>query len=50
MTDKLILDATCGNRGIWFQKHEPHTVYCDKRTAHYEMDFGDKYPVTGGLR
>lgn len=44
MTDKLILDATCGNRGIWFQKHEPHTVYCDKRTAHYEMDFGDKYP------
>ena len=41
---KLILDATCGNRGIWFQKNEPHTVYCDKRTAHYEMDFGDKYP------
>ena len=41
---KLILDATCGNRGIWFQKNEPHTIYCDKRTAHYEMDFGDKYP------
>lgn len=29
--NKMILDVTCGNRGIWFQKHEPHTIYCDKR-------------------
>lgn len=39
---KLILDATCGNRGIWFQKNEPHTIYCDKRTAHFESDYGTK--------
>lgn len=29
--DKRILDATCGSRQIWFQKQEPHTIYCDQR-------------------
>ena len=38
--DKLILDATCGGRQIWFQKNEPHTLYCDKRHAHFESDYG----------
>ena len=38
--DKLILDATCGSRQIWFQKNEPHTIYCDKRQEHYEGNFG----------
>ena len=37
---KLILDVTCGMRGIWFQKNEAHTIYCDKRTAHFESDYG----------
>ena len=27
--EKKILDVTCGNRTIWFQKQEPHTIYCD---------------------
>lgn len=40
MTDKMILDATCGPRSIWFQKNEPHTLYCDRREAHYESDYG----------
>lgn len=40
MTDKLILDATCGCRTIWFQKNEPHTIYCDKRREEWEGDFG----------
>ncbi len=40
MTNIQILDATCGSRGIWFQKDEPHTIYCDKRTEHYESDYG----------
>lgn len=40
MDDIKILDATCGMRGIWFQKDEPHTVYCDKRDVHYESDYG----------
>ena len=29
---KLILDCTCGNRGMWFNKHHPRAVYTDKRT------------------
>lgn len=28
---KLILDMTCGARTMWFDKNEPHTIYCDKR-------------------
>jgi len=39
--NKLILDATCGNRTIWFQKNEPHTVYCDIREESYEKRFGN---------
>jgi hypothetical protein len=38
--DKLILDVTCGDRTIWFQKNEPHTIYCDKRREEYEGFFG----------
>lgn len=30
-TDKLILDACCGSRMFWFNKHEPHTIYMDIR-------------------
>ena len=40
MDNKMILDATCGGRQIWFQKNEPHTLYCDKRRAHFEDNFG----------
>ena len=35
-----ILDATCGDRTIWFQKEEPHTIYCDIRREEWEGDFG----------
>lgn len=31
MTDKKILDVTCGSRTIWFNKNHPVAVYCDKR-------------------
>ena len=37
MMEKKILDVTCGNRQIWFQKNEPHTIYCDKRIERHEM-------------
>ena len=40
MSDKMILDVTCGARQIWFQKHEPHTLYCDRRREHFEDRFG----------
>ena len=29
--EKKILDVTCGSRTIWFNKHHPAAVYCDKR-------------------
>lgn len=32
---KKILDVTCGSRTIWFNKHHPNALYCDKRTAEY---------------
>ena len=28
---KKILDVTCGSRTIWFDKHHPSALYCDKR-------------------
>ncbi len=34
MTDKHILDATCGSRTIWFQKECPMAVYMDCREEH----------------
>jgi SAM-dependent methyltransferase len=40
VSDKLILDCTCGSRSIWFEKNEPHTLYCDRRQEHFEGDFG----------
>lgn len=29
--EKLILDACCGNRMFWFDKHQPNTLYIDNR-------------------
>lgn len=29
--DRKVLDVTCGSRTIWFNKHHPAAVYCDKR-------------------
>ena len=33
--EKKILDVTCGARSIWFDKHHPAAVYCDKRREQY---------------
>ena len=32
--NKLILDATCGSRTMWFDKNCPYAVYMDKREEH----------------
>lgn len=42
-----ILDVTCGSRSIWFQKDEPHTVYCDKRREEWERRFGKALNANG---
>ena len=31
ITDKKILDATCGSRSIWFNKRHPNALYMDNR-------------------
>lgn len=36
MDEKPILDATCGARTMWFDKHDPRAVFFDKRREHYE--------------
>ena len=35
MQEKKILDVTCGGRSIWFNKHNPAAVYCDKRREQF---------------
>ena len=40
MSEKKILDMTCGSRTIWFNKHHPNAVYCDKRREEYGLYFG----------
>ena len=32
MKEKLILDATCGFRMMWFDKHNPNCLYIDQRS------------------
>lgn len=44
ITDKKILDVTCGGRSIWFNKKHPLTLYCDKRDEEYEQVFGKAHP------
>ena len=34
-TDKRILDMTAGSRMFWWDKHNPHAVFVDKRNATY---------------
>ena len=40
MNSKKILDVTCGARSIWFNKHHPAAVYCDKRQVEEHSVFG----------
>lgn len=46
-TEKKILDVTCGNRTIWFQKIEPHTIYCDQRDEEWYGEFGKALNAQG---
>lgn len=38
--EKKILDVTCGSKTMWFDKHHPAAVYCDKRRQSFELAFG----------
>lgn len=40
LSEKKILDVTCGSRSIWFNKNHPLAIYLDRRDAEYEETFG----------
>lgn len=42
LPEKKILDVTCGGRSIWFDKHHPADVYCDKRKFKFEKIAGSE--------
>lgn len=44
---KIILDVTCGGKSIWFQKNEPHTIFCDKRDEEWDGYFGNDLKKNG---
>lgn len=37
---KMILDACCGTRQIWYDKHNPHALYMDKYPRKFEDGMG----------
>lgn len=37
MTQMKILDACCGSKMFWYDKHEPHTIYIDERKESYQV-------------
>lgn len=40
MSEKKIIDMTCGIKTIWFNKNHPAAVYCDKRREDFDLYFG----------
>ena len=40
MTDKIVLDATCGSRMMWFDKNNPNALYADIRNGSYHANDG----------
>lgn len=47
MIEKFILDACCGGRMMWFNKHHPNTIYIDNRIAEkgHIVGFADNHSV-----
>lgn len=42
MTEKVILDATCGSRMMWFDRYCDHALYMDKRVVDNETIWTSK--------
>ena len=40
-----ILDPTCSNRSIWFDKNNPHVIHCDKRVEKVEFADGRDFYI-----
>ena len=41
LSNKKILDVTCGSKTIWFDKNHPAAVFCDKRVENLTKSWGD---------
>lgn len=39
MSDKMILDVTCGGRSIWFDKKHKNAIYCDSRSETVDIEW-----------
>jgi ubiquinone/menaquinone biosynthesis C-methylase UbiE len=46
ITNKLILDATCGSRMMWFNKTHPKALYADIRSESHELCDGRSLEIT----
>ena len=43
--EKIILDACCGSRMMWFDKENPNTIYSDIRDEEHELCDGRRLEV-----
>ena len=41
--NKPILDACCGSKMFWFDKHNPNVEFCDNRTVPYHEYYPKRY-------
>ena len=41
ISEKHILDVTCGSRSIWFNKSHPAALYVDKRSEDFTLCWGE---------
>lgn len=44
-----ILDACCGSRMFWFDKHNPYTTFMDIRKEYEELPTGHVIDVSLGI-
>jgi hypothetical protein len=45
MNEKYILDPCCGGRMFWFDKNNPHVLFCDNREFDGFANDGRKFQV-----
>jgi hypothetical protein len=43
MSKPVILDPCCGSRMFWFNKNNPHAIFCDNRKVPYHEYYENRY-------
>lgn len=49
METKQVLDATCGGRSMWFDKHDERALYVDNRQESFTLCDGRTYTICPDL-